>query len=333
MQYTTATKIFLKAGGTVYWKVCGGLFLFVGIPVNAFLIVYLWTTGWTVPPLTCIAILLAAAWSWIGPSLIWNYEVNILPTFWTQMLDDRILPSRDISEISSAFFRINYGSRKFVVYGWTLLLLLAFVGVSEFMKEIGMPRIPGVWFWLWLICLIPAGILTGEGFAGVIMMIQIIRSCIKRDIAMHPYHPDGLGGLSCFGRLAIGTTLLFSSGALFLPILLIGSESSFLTMTWMYVLVSLYSASIACAFLLPTVQVCIRAKAIRDRMISDLNMESLRMIPSEVSECVRLSRKREIYQDILKMGVYPFNPWILSKLIGSVITPLLLAYVTQRLRL
>lgn len=34
-----------------------------------------------------------------------------------------------------------------------------------------------------------------------------------------PLHPDGLGGLSSVGYVAIRTTLLFSAGSLFIPIL------------------------------------------------------------------------------------------------------------------
>jgi len=329
--YTTATRVIQKLGNGQFFSSILRAFLTIGIPVNVFFLLYFLSTGWQASLQLSAVIFVAAQWSWIGPLLIWDFETRLFPEFWQSIDEEGIIDGESLTELCSRYTSLSTGARRIVIYLWAFFLLAAFILTAPFMETIGMPQLPNVWFWLWCLGAFLSGKLTGQGFAGVMMMIHAVSACLKRPLRLNQYHADGLGGLSCFGRLAIGTTALFSSGAVFLPILMRVAKHSEFGPQVVYGLVFLYTIAIATCFLLPTFLVCRRAKNVKKQMLREASESIVKKDNYSDSKAIEANYHRNYFLDIKAMGIYPFNTWVIGKLIGSVGFPVMVVYLSQLL--
>jgi len=161
--------------------------------------------------------------------------------------------------------------------------------------------------------------------------------------------------LSCFGNYAIATTLIFSSGALWLPLafdLMAGIPA--LT-TFIYAAVFTWMGFTLLSFVYPTFIINVRAKKIRNaeidirrreyeesreiiRIINDMRIKTNYMKADTVNPIMAMvyyfntELMREEFEHFKAVKLYPFEIFIFSKLISSVIFPLLVWFVQSNLK-
>lgn len=312
--------------------------VFFGLPANLSLLGYVFWLKWQVPPVIVGSAFLAIQWCWIGCLLTWYYEARLIPSFWADLEASGTLDQESVASLSKGHRVVWGGIRSVGILIWAILPLATFVVLCFAPGQVLFPVFPGPWFWAWCLGVFLAGIATGEGFAGVVMMLRIIRDCVSQGIRLDPYHPDGLGGLSSFGRLAIYTTSMFSSGSLFIPILVLVSTYSSLSLVTVYVLIGLFSIAIAAAFIIPTVLVSSKAALVKQAMFRSVASQVAAAAKKDCSardtaECLNLLCGQGLLADIRRMRVYPFDPWIMSQLFASVLLPVVVAYLQHVLGL
>jgi len=174
--------------------------------------------------------------------------------------------------------------------------------------------------------------LTGVGFVIIwntaVLVKRICRQC---DFTIHPYDVDDIAGLSAFGRLTIRTTLIFSSGAFYVPIVLtsmkaIGGAAS----KYVYALIIVFTGVILLSSSYPNYVVHRRMETIAGRDFEKLSRSlcglSERILSGSAGkeDLATYNATRAYYLDYKSVHLYPFNLRAILVWVPSVLFPLLM---------
>jgi hypothetical protein len=215
---------------------------------------------------------------------------------------------------------------------WSALMAYIYLDSMKILTEKGgLFGVSDYLYWLIFGGVLWMALLTGIGFWGVLVTSLVIRELSHSSLCIDPLHPDKLGGLSSTGHYAIGTTLLFSSGSLFLPAafqLFSGNKEA---SQHVIIGVSIFSSFILLSFLYPTISVHQQAKSVRDAVLGQLREKYVGITNSlalgesnginAIVSHLELLRIRNEYQDYRAVKLYPFETKIFAKLISSVVLP------------
>ncbi len=277
--------------------------------------------------------ILAATVLIVGPFFLYRYETHVFPRFIHLAKD--VTPHEDnkkIKEISNKYREFYAKKYYYVVIPWTIILFGALylnlpyfqnMGVEGFTDPTFIPYIIG-----WVIY---AGVITGIGLHMIITTITCIREVGDLNFSIDPLHPDGLGGLSSIGYFAISSTTLFSIGSLSFPLFFDIADQSGIPI-FIYVIVIVYIGCILLSFLYPTMYINRRAKEIR-RNVLESKRERIYNYHQEILNAdsdknidrmkTKLDTLRDEYDEYDKINLYPLSPSIFSKLLSSIMLPLI----------
>lgn len=279
-----------------------------------------------------VAYTFALIWLNLGPFLIWYYDERLLPIFFYKALD--IVPNHEKMAVLAKKYD-NLFSQKFwvVTVPWTIFLVYIYIHGLPALSKGGVFGMNDFCYWVGIIGIVWAALLTSTGFWGILTTMFAIREISKESLSIDPLHPDKLGGLSCVGYYAIGTTILASSGSFFLPAGFQLVSGTKILIPYVYFAVFLFSAFILLSFLYPTVIVHQKAKSIRDDILDKLRKKHIELrhtLDSNNQNHMRtmlsyleLYRLRNEYLDYKTVKLYPFEVEIFIKLISSVILPVI----------
>jgi hypothetical protein len=272
-------------------------------------------------------------WMSIAPYLIWLYELNLLPSFFKcgkKLFTD----TEEFKAIYQKYLSLFVSKRNLIIilFPWCAFLLLGwFKSFPILIAQGGFKGYKDPWLLLGTVAVLWVGFLSSQGILGVVTTLGLIRalSISEIPIALDPFHPDKLGGLSCFGRYAIGTTLFLSSGSFFLPFAfqVLNKDNSLLVYIGTFLIMML----ILISFLYPTILINRKAKRFRDKILLTISSKINRTYSELVENENHVNEKKKLYLEILKdfyntyqqMSLYPFEIEILAKLVSSVILPLI----------
>lgn len=274
-------------------------------------------------------------WMNIAPVLIWYYDERVLPRFF-----------RDVSELIPPEQR-NSLSKKYGKYfsSHSTLLSVLFsticVGViyvnRGYLQSQGMVGAGEVFIWTsYAYAAYFGGVLAAQGFTGPVAMILIVRDLCQMELQIDPLHPDNLGGLGVIGKVAISTTILYSTGSLFLP-LLFRFVSATSNPAIVVIALVIYLGGLIASFLYPTLKVNREAQEVRNEELERLRT-MYRQIQSEMADAsasdtselnkrLELQRIRQEFDKLNSVRLYPMEINILTRLGGSVILPLILLFL------
>lgn len=282
-----------------------------------------------------LAAIMALTWLNVGPYFIWYYDQKLLPEFFARA-DEIIGDNERLHALARKYD--NFFSHRYwiITIPWTALVLYAISGLKLVLSG-------GVFYWMILAGGVWIALLSSIGFWGVVTTMLAIREISREKLTVDPFHPDKLGGLSCIGTYAIGTTLLFSTGSLFLPIIFdfISAGEPTVVLSALYAAVFVFSGFTLFSFLYPTVKINRAAESARRAILENLRQQYAVLQRSvarrntrtaNLSEAYpRLNHLRDEYMDYRRMKLYPFEVEILVKLIISVILPFILLLVNRYL--
>lgn len=275
---------------------------------------------------------LVLLWVNIAPYLIWSYDEKVMPEFFDRFLDITAEPDEftQLARKYSRFFgRPHVGAAVF----WAVaIVLVAWAGIPVLHQQGMAGLMPVVYAYAVYIGIV----LAGPGFMGPIVTLLLVREVAQLRFDIQPLHPDQLGGLSNVGYYSIRTTLLFSSGSLFLPLafrLAAGGGRR----TAIIVFVFVYILTIAATFVYPTIKINRTAAELRDSILEDLRIE-YSQLQQEIGESgddkiadlnhrLELQRLRSKYDDYNNVRLYPLQVDILVQLAGSVLLPLFFLFL------
>lgn len=281
----------------------------------------------------------------VAPYLIWYYDQRLFPEFCAQFAE--ILRTEEpVVRIAGKYQRL-YRDRWWVAAGLAMLPIpvITWLG-QEFFRAHGLFGVTDPLFWLVELVLLWMGVIVGMGFLLVVVTLLVIREIADEQMHIDPLYPDGLGGMSVVGFLAIRSTVLFSLGALLIPLQLQFAVSSGAWATYLiYGMSGLYALAIGLSFLYPTMKINRRANELRRQVLSDLRSQYRELkqnaaepeIGANVSDTdpaveQKLQRIRREYQDYQEVQLYPMRLSILVRLVGSVLLPLVFVFIDSLLR-
>lgn len=227
---------------------------------------------------------LAVLWSFLGPYLIWRYEHITLKNYWAGC--------RQVVADKKSYLKYKKGFIHSIARGhlstailicWTLLVVFAFFASFNFMKGLGIKSYSDPWWIIQVICIAVYAYITGIGFLGVLRTLLLIEGFLQLEVKVDPYHPDGRGGLGFVGKFLAETGLIFSSGSVFIPILITvlksqSGSSGFLVLF----LVTIYAAMIALSFIVPVWLVHLKLQKEKDETIKVIGkkLRELKKLPT-----------------------------------------------------
>lgn len=307
------------------------------------------TTGWIPIATTIVAVdlgeadrifligqSLACLMVVIGPVDVWYFDQKLLPEFF-QKADRRLTPTNDttLAGLSKKYDRYYARYWWANVAIWVVLVLGVFVVSQSYFEAQGMTtgveKVAYLGFFIyWLVI---AGLRT---HAALITVLAIKSFAEEAELDIEPLHPDGLGGLSTVGELAIQVTLIMSLGSLALPLSFeLASEVAF--GYFVYIGVFLFILNLIALFAYPTYKMNRRAQQIREEALTE-NKERIReleeklAIPEEQDDVdvenhqllqMEIQRARQEFRDNQNVQLYPLSISIIARLVSSVILPIL----------
>lgn len=281
----------------------------------------------------------------LGPYLVWYYDTRLLPGF-ARRFEDAVVDGAALDAIVERH-------RQFLSERWWIASGLAAIpipvlmfGAPGFLRARGLFGPTDPLFWTVMGVLLWLSLFVGMGFLVVLVTILLVRSASSLDLRIDPLHPDGLGGTGAVGYLAIRTTVLFSLGALLLPLTLEYASAAGLGATALvYAMDAAYAIAIAASFLYPTVVVYRRAERVRERELDQLRRRytaekrraldpDIGLLPGTTGAAVelKLQRLRNEYEDYRQVSLYPMKTDIIVRLVGSVLLPLVFLVLDMYLR-
>lgn len=272
----------------------------------------------------------------VGPFDVWYFDQKLLPGFF-KSADERLTPTADstLSKLSRKYDRYYARYWWANVAIWVVLVLGVFVVSQSYFEAQGITTLVerGAYLVFFLFWLLIAGLRT---HAALITVLAVKSFAEQAELDVEPLHPDGLGGLSTVGELAIQVTLINSLGSFALPLSFeLASEVAF--GYFVYVGVFLFILNNVALFAYPTYKMNRRAQEIREQALEE-NKERIReleaklAIPEEEEEVsvkenqllqMEIQRARQEFHDNQNVQLYPLSISIITKLVSSIILPIL----------
>lgn len=277
--------------------------------------------------LACIAVVVA-------PFDIWYYDERLSPQFFEDI--DNVITDGEKETLDELATRYDtYYARYWWVstLPWLVLVTAVYVTGLDYFATQGITTLleRAAYFGFFLYWLLIAGLRTHS----VIITNLAIRAFAKRvDLDIDPLHPDGLGGLSTVGNLAIRTTLIISSGSFALPLALqLAAHLRYEEV--IYAGIGLFVVLTALNFIYPTYVVNRRAQAVREEMLEERRnrireLENSIALPNQEDAefqnhdliQMEIQRARRDYEDYKNVTLYPLSIGIIIRLVSSVLLPI-----------
>jgi len=270
----------------------------------------------------------------IGPFDVWYFDQKLLPGFF-KSADERLTPTDDptLSELSKKYDRYYARYWWATVAVWVVLVLGVFVVSQSYFEAQGITTLveKGAYLVFFVFWLLIAGLRT---HAALITVLAVKAFAEKAELDVEPLHPDGLGGLSTVGELAIQVTLINSLGSFALPLSFeLAAEVEF--GYFVYVGVFLFILNNVALFAYPTYKMNRRAQQIRKQALEEnkqriRELEAKLEIPDEQNDIsvkehqllqMEIQRARQEFRDNQNVQLYPLSINIIAKLVSSIILP------------
>ena len=308
-----------------------------GLPVDVLLSIFLVVRKDYISPQFLLSYVLCVVWLNLGPYFIWDYERKVLADFFHRL--NELLPHQEVERLFQKYKSIFAHKFWILIIPWMSFLFFAYH--DGFVLDVaGTFGFQDVWTWLLSIPIIWIPIIAGMGSWGVITTILAVKDVVRGNLRLDPLHVDKRGGLGCIGNYAIGTTILISSGSLFLPMAYQFSLQLNSAKTDVYFLVSFFIAIILLSFVYPIFITYSSVKEYRSKLLEKLRVKYNKTIreqqlPRRKGARTKLEcyldavQIRAEYNDLSNLNLYPFDISIINKLISSVLFPMLITFIQQ----
>lgn len=277
-------------------------------------------------------------WVNIAPYLIWYYDSEVVPQFYTK-ISEIVVDTEQLDTMAEKYNDYFASFNPVFALLWGGGFLVGGVFSTALFESQGMTGGGRIFLWTTYAYGAYVGAVLGEaGFSAVVTTIRSIREVATLEFDIQPLHPDGLGGLSTVGYYAIRTTILWSTASLLIPMAF--RMMSVGGLNWVMSLVTAaYIGTILFSFVYPTMKMNRRSEEIRESILEDIRQEynaRRAAIKSETSEDLpeikqrlELQQLRSTYEDYKSVRLYPMQTQILARLAGSVILPLIFLVIEQ----
>ena len=275
-------------------------------------------------------------WLNLAPYLIWLYDERFLPNFFQNSFE--LIPDTDKLTQMWKKYENKFQKRFWIpLIPWTSLMVVIFFMSDSSLANGGIPDSTDYFYWIFFALFLYNNFIASFGLQGVIVALTGINKLSKERLHIDPLHPDKVGGLSCVGDFAISTTIIFSSGALWLPLAFELASSLFILNTYIIIIVGVWMLFTLITFAYPTFKIHKAAEIIQNETLDKLrkdyahtkrNLAMGNLIESKeyLEAIAHFFNLEVIYKEIINyqnVKLYPFEIRIFAKLVSSVLFPLL----------
>ncbi len=276
-----------------------------------------------------VGVFVSLLWIAIAPAIIENVLYHVINFF---IKHKKVF--RNEKEWKNIFFKEIHRiqSSRYSLYGvfWAIATSLIIV----FIIFVDAPLLIQFWAGISFFILF---FVSSIGFYGVYVLVTMMDYIFSADIIFDPFHADGFGGISDFGKFSVKISFYFSSGALAFPLAFeilanIGYMNS-IEVFLVYLLLGLFVLTLFVSFLFPI----FRIKSFVDPLKESIIMESRNKLNDMIkdfseSEYLDLKKGMEIYMHYhlvylkkLEMKDYPWDIRVLLEFSLSFLIPIIVA--------
>jgi len=270
------------------------------------------------------------SWLLIGPYLIYKAG-EFIDDLWPKMTE--ILNQNDISRLQS--YEKTFYSCKYLILGFPaatavsiiILLPVLFPGIA--------PVPPTCYLIFYLISWIILAILGSIGVWGIFQLIRLINAIGKCDLNLSPLSHDKFGGMEFLADFGIKATLMYSSGALMIPMVIDLATRG--EAPKQVVLISMFGSGVFAFTVLLSflVQIFALHKAAvrgREKLIRKSSKQYRKLLQKYEQEPnvelgIRLLVMQGFFDEAYRIKVYPWDLGIVLKLATSVSLPIILGLI------
>ena len=280
--------------------------------------------------LTLLRLLSGCIWAYWGPYFMFRYDKHYLK-IWHSIFHEK--PESSINE-----YVLKYDSRIRRIAALLTLIWSALIGGAlllsvEYLLKFGFVNYSDPYLYLFIGFVFLLIHYTAIGITGSFMTILIIKEIVENNLIEYDiYASDSVGGYSVLGNFALNTTLLYSTGVLFIPILYdFVIDVNITSQILVFLGVMIYAISIFASFLIPVTYTFKHAESQKEKILQD-QLEYYKELKMKVSKTSNdYYEERSVFnliQYVRQLDVYPFNFNSLTKVILTGLFPIVL-YVVQ----
>jgi hypothetical protein len=273
-----------------------------------------------------------STWVSIAPYLIWRWERKTMTDFFEE-LSTIIINRNDLTNIKNWFYKAHPRWSLIFSLIWAAISVAVWTLATQFSPTIGLKGLADPMYIIGLVISGWGGFLAGMGFSGVFIMVWLIYKIAKLPFTLEPLHHDNCGGMACFGKCAVSTTLLFGTGILFLPFLftVIAPLKEMPFLVW-FLIIS-WALFVIISFSIPILIVSSAAKKTKNAAMVSVThtckkltetmqqgSKNQEMLSTKYLELLHLHLELYEYKHL---SVYPVNIEILTSLFFQAFSPLL----------
>ena len=260
-----------------------------------------------------IALILGASWGLIGPIFIWIFERLTLPSLW-QDCRRRLVNHDEKQMVKNLIFSNTFKHKRFrvVAITWMIFVLYYFWSARSFVSGFGVETFGSLW-WLFAVGTLFFAYYSALGICFALRSVMIVRRIARCTLRPDTYSSDNVLGFSFFGTFALRMNLMFLTGWLFLPLMvLVARDRPEEITTSAMTLVYGYALFVIAATLLPIFIVHRKLEKIRDKILDNAAVDALQNLslhkakPTQRTALLYLA-SRALVNDLNKIGTWPLN--------------------------
>ena len=270
-----------------------------------------------------------ALWALYGPLFMFRYDKEYIK-FWGNL--QSIYTGKDIEKLVKIYDLKIIRVSKLISLIWCVLITSVIIIDPSYLTIFGISGWQDPCLYIFVLFMFYLVHLTALGFTGAFITIKIIFNLIKSDsVKINEYDSDTVGGFSCFGNFSLVTTILFSTGVLFIPILYdYAIHSGLIAQLLIFLAVILYSIAIFLVFIIPVALAFKKADKDKEKIIiNTLNRyKELRHKPIKTKlDHVEVLNEYNHLNYLKNLATYPFNFSTLLKITLTALFPILLYFL------
>lgn len=277
-----------------------------------------------------LMVYLASAWAWIGPVMIWKYERGVVPDF-LNSVKNVIRNKKDYAVFLKKHKRtMHSGSMsKLYILSWVSFVSYVFINSYPYMNGFGLNGTDDPYWILMVLGVAFYAYLTANGFLLVVKTMLMIKDILPIEVDIDPYHSDDRGGLAFIGGTLSKTTLMFASGALYIPAMLKLYFDMYSSSTPLpVIIVTIYVIMVFLSFLYPVFLFHRKISTSKgDHLIVlayQINLNKKIVRDGDSSVYPRYVTYRDEYAVLSKLNTWPFDTNDFSTFSFSFILPVIL---------
>lgn len=270
-------------------------------------------------------------WGVLGPYFMFRYDKAYIK-FWERVKN--IYQGDEIKQLMEKFDNEIIKTSNVISILWCTLVTSVIILDPSYLEIFGINGWSDPYLYIFILFIIYLVHLTALGFCGVFITIKIIYTLSKDDhLKIDVYNIDNVGGYSCFGNFSLATSLLFSTGVLFLPIIIDYSiHSGAVAQLIISTVIIIFCIAILLSFIMPVMFSFKKADKEKDRIIQG-HLEKYRKYRNQNNGLEGKIEELNLYNHLYfinNVSVYPFNFSNLFKIITASLVPMLV-YLIQML--